>query len=342
MATTAAALHVVPSGDALGDPWPDFWAAFMREMKAGTIRKGGKPISPATESTWNIGGDKYRAWCLQNGQATDPAEMTREQIIGYMEWLYTVYPSPNSVRNRMAPLKRFFRYCVQRGWLTTSPMEGISIPALVWGEGKFPEDAVFASLLKSCQCPPDEERSVDREFRDRRDEAMIRLFLDTGMRISAMASMSWDYSNIGEGWGVAYWKGQRWEIVRWEPQTSIALRRYYKVWERHPMHEARVTDKQKPDATVRPMWLTHKGVLAVGSIEDILDTRCKYAGVERFNPHQFRHRFGDQLHRSNLSTEQAKAMGNWRDSKAFDRYGYAKRKEALDEVRKRISLSGKF
>jgi site-specific recombinase XerC len=87
---------------------------------------------------------------------------------------------PATALNRYRSLQAFFKWCAAEGELDASPMVGMKPPRLPDEPPPVLTDDQLRRLLKSCD---------GRDFTDRRDTAIIRLFIDTGVRVSEAAGI---------------------------------------------------------------------------------------------------------------------------------------------------------
>jgi site-specific recombinase XerD len=85
---------------------------------------------------------------------------------------------PLTARNRYRGLQAFFKWAVAEGELDASPMAGMNPPQIPDEPPPVLTDDELRRLLKACE---------GRDFADRRDAAILRLFLDTGARVSEAA-----------------------------------------------------------------------------------------------------------------------------------------------------------
>ena len=83
---------------------------------------------------------------------------------------------PGTVKVRYRGLFRFCSWLVDERELVGNPMTTPSAPELNMKPVPVITDAEPAALLKACS---------GKDFNDRRDEALIRVLLDCGLRISA-------------------------------------------------------------------------------------------------------------------------------------------------------------
>jgi site-specific recombinase XerD len=87
---------------------------------------------------------------------------------------------PLTALNRYRGLQAFFKWAVAEGELDASPMAGMNPPQIPDEPPPVLTDDELRRLLKACD---------GREFADRRDAAILRLFLDTGVRVSEAAGI---------------------------------------------------------------------------------------------------------------------------------------------------------
>lgn len=132
-------------------------------------------------------------------------------------------------------------------------------------------DPGAARLLKSC---------IGADFAARRDLAILRLFMATGIRLAEMAGLQLDDVDLDERTAIVTGKGRRTRIVRFDPETARALDRYLRVRDRE-------RGGRRPQ-----LWLGEKGRGPLGAtgIYQMLGPRAERLGIE-VHPHQFRHTF---------------------------------------------------
>ena len=86
-------------------------------------------------------------------------------------------------------LRMFFGWLVREDERTApSPVDRVGKPKVAKKAKAFFEDDELARLLKACQ---------GSTFEDRRDTAMIRIFMDTGMRVSGLSNLRFDPDEDG-------------------------------------------------------------------------------------------------------------------------------------------------
>ena len=78
-------------------------------------------------------------------------------------------------------------------------------------------DAELARILKAC---------AGKEFRDRRDEAVIRVLLDCGIRVSELCGLTVDGVDLDREMALVTGKGNKVRPVYFGARTARALDRY--------------------------------------------------------------------------------------------------------------------
>jgi integrase/recombinase XerC len=106
------------------------------------------------------------------------AEVTPEDCRGFVDHLLRTR-APATAHNRFRFLKTFFAWSVKEGELPHSPMAIIDPPHIPEVPIEIVTEEQMRELVKVC--------SRRRDSRHRRDEAIIRLFYDTGIRRNELA-----------------------------------------------------------------------------------------------------------------------------------------------------------
>jgi integrase/recombinase XerD len=114
---------------------------------------------------------------------------------------------------------------------------------------------------------------------DRRDEALVRLLAETGLRAGEAVALTVADVNVRGGMLVVRKsKTGRGRIVPFSPQTGRALDRYLRLRKQHRL------------ADTPPLWLGEGGQgFHYDGLRRALGRRAKAAGIPGFNPHRLRH-----------------------------------------------------
>lgn len=109
----------------------------------------------------------------------DLLELTRGDIEEFLAHQLECH-RPTTAAVRFRSLQQFYRWALTEELIETTPMAGLSPPSIPEQPVAVLDEAQLARLL-GCMS--------SRDFEDRRDTAIVRLFLDTGMRLSEMAGL---------------------------------------------------------------------------------------------------------------------------------------------------------
>jgi site-specific recombinase XerC len=108
-----------------------------------------------------------------------------------------------------------------------------------------------------------------RRFADRRDAAIFRLFLDSGMRLAEMAGLKVTDLDFDHEVAIVVGKGRRPRSCPFGSKTSQALGRYLRDRRRHRL------------AASEALWLGKQGPLGFSGIEALARRRCARGGRPR-------------------------------------------------------------
>jgi integrase/recombinase XerD len=195
------------------------------------------------------------------------------------------------------------------GWLareeersSTNPLDQVEGPKAPKKAKEFFTDDELARLLKTCE---------GGSFEDRRDTALMRVLMDTGLRVSALAGLRYDLADEERN-DVFATKGRlriRLEggDETWVPigkKASASLDRYIRARLKHSQAESPW------------LWLGIKGHntahMTTSGIRDMLARRGDQAGVPNVHPHRFRHSFADKWLAAGGSPDDLMQITGWK------------------------------
>jgi integrase len=210
--------------------------------------------------------------------------------------------APATAALRLQVLKQFGRYLVDEGELDDNPLAGLKPPKVDVRVVDSLTEEDLRKLFKVCQGPA---------FRDRRDEAIVRLMAESGMRAGELLRLQVDDVDLGRGLAIIHTaKNGRGRVVPFGPQTGRAVDRYMRVRRKHRLAHA-------PE-----LWLGdgHRPALAYHGLRDAVLRRAEMAGLRRFHLHKLRHTAASRWLAAGGSEGGAMAVMGWRSRGMLDRY----------------------
>lgn len=244
----------------------------------------------------------FTAWLAEAGRETDLLAVRRTDIEAWFASAADL--SQATRRSRWISLRSFFGWLVDEDERDDNPMVKVKVAR----PDEPPPDTIglddLKAMLKACE---------GRGFYERRDMALLRLFLSTGARLNEVASMTVDDLDLVSRVAViTKGKGGKRRVARFDASTSAALDRYRRARARHR------------DATSPWMWLGLKGRLTKRGVDAALGRRAIEAGVAGFHVHLLRHTWADRWKSAGGSEDDMMRLGGWEDPTVMRRYGAAR------------------
>jgi site-specific recombinase XerD len=232
----------------------------------------------------------------------------------------TVHPErkhQGTAETRYRGCKAFFDWLVKETEIKVSPMANVERPKVPQNPPPMLTDDQLKRLLKTCS---------GTSFEDRRDTAILLLFVDSGVRRSELAYLTLDDVDLDNNVIKVLGKFRRERTVPFGRKAALALDRYLRVRSAHRQ------------ANERAFWLGRQGPLADGAIDLMVRRRARQAGLPKTHAHLFRHGWAHERLASGTPETEVMSLAGWRSREMLSRYGASAAAErAIDGYRRRPS-----
>jgi site-specific recombinase XerD len=280
------------------DPWHGLWESFERHLRA-------EGRDPKTVVAYRRAGRDFHEWAHEHHVPCDPAQVRHEHIEALLIDLREVREAkPATIRLRFAALHRFFDYAVGEDEIDRSPMARLKAPRVEEEPPSVLAEEELSALLRACS---------GRSFTDRRDTALIRMLVDTGLRREELLSIHLDALDLSGQSVRVIGKGNRPRLAFFGAKTARDLDRYLRVRARH-------TKASSPH-----LWLPPSGTASrsatTGCARCSIDAREKPGSSARCGRMGCGTTSRTRCKEAGATDEDTMTLGGWRDPKIMRRYG---------------------
>lgn len=272
-----------------------------------------------TIKTYMDGARPYVQWCQAGG--VDPLD--RASLQTWTMELLEAGRSAATAKTRMMAVRHFTRWLADEGEIPEDPFARMRPPKVDEPVVPVLTSEQLRALVKACAAPTGEKTGLPA-LRHLRDEAIVRLLAETGMRASECLHLQVEDIDFTEGvLTIRRGKGGKGRMVSFGPDTTRALDRYQRVRALHRLADT-------PD-----FWLGDRGRrLAYPGLHWALAQRANAAGIPNFHPHVLRHTATHRWLAAGGSESGAMARHGWSSPDMLQRYGRANReRRAIEEAR---------
>jgi site-specific recombinase XerD len=306
---------ITPASIASAGDIGDNVASWVRDLRS-------RNLSPRTIRSYEDSARLLAEYLAAQGMPTNVAAITREHVQSFVNDQLARW-KPTTAAVRYASLRVFFGWLVDEGEIRDSPMARMHKPKLDEYMAGIPTRGDLEKLLADCEGP---------SFTDRRDMAIIRVFLSTGARLSEVAGMRWTPAtpttndvDLDARIIRVMGKGRRERVSYLNPKAVKAVDRYLRA------------RKQHPRADMPVLWLGKQGALSATGISQMVRSRSARLGLA-IHPHSFRHYYADAAMRSGMQEGDIMSLAGWRTRDMLSRYAAANRSDRALEAARRLTV----
>jgi site-specific recombinase XerD len=305
--------------------------AFLRAMRR-------ENVSPNTIATYGTACRFFAEWTMARGNPTDMDAITARHVEGW-ELSLQERVAAATVHNRHRGLQRFFGwYAAQLDDDATwrNPMGRMKPPRMERYAPRVLTLDELKAVLAAC---------AGKGFEERRDDALVRLFFNTGARRAEITGLRYSPTDPADrdvdlARGRVHIKatdakGRKERTTSIDDNTIDALEKYLRARKGflidHPAH-----------AGLPWLWLGTRGRLTESGIAQAIRKRGQLAGIAGLHPHELRHAWMHHMDRAGASRETLMAIGGWSSDAMLRRYASNTANERAIEHAAKIGLGDKL
>jgi site-specific recombinase XerD len=266
--------------------------SWRRSLKA--ANKTDKTIATYMEAARQL-----LTFLAEHGMPTLVLNIRREHVEAFVERLVETR-SAATANNRYRALVALFKWLEEDGEIPVSPMARMKPPTVPVVPVPVLGVEEVKRLLAACK---------GKDFDNVRDEAVLRLFIDTGMRLSELSQMTLDSVDLDNRVAYVVGKGRRPRACPFGAKTANLLDKYLRVRARQP--GAALTDA---------FWIGTRGALTTAGVRALIERRARQAGIGHVHAHLFRHLAAHHAKADGVSDDDMMRLFGWKSREMLSRY----------------------
>ena len=280
-----------------------------------------RDLSAHTLAVYARTGRLFAAYLAANGMPDDTEGVDAPHVRAFLAH-ETERTSAISSHQHFRNLRVLFKWLAREGERQApDPMGRVDPPQTSRKVKPVLSQADLAALLRACE---------GAGFEARRDMAIIRVFIDTGVRVSGVADVKTGDVSLPHKTVRVVLKGGDEHVIPIGRKAAAALDRYLRVRARH-----RHADSDW-------LWLGTRGLdpshFGSAGIQDMLERRGKQAGLPvKLTPHIFRRTFAHDWLAAGGSELDGMRIAGWKTRAMIEMYAGDLAAERAREAHARLS-----
>ncbi|MFF9235135.1 MULTISPECIES: tyrosine-type recombinase/integrase [unclassified Streptomyces] len=272
--------------------------------------------SVQTIKTYGDGVRAFLRWCEATGRSPI---FDRPTVNAFVSALLGAGAEASTARSRQLAVRRFSAWLAEEGEIVADQLANLKPPQLDHKVVQELDDDQCRLLIKACS---------GGDFRDRRDEAIVRLMIETGVRAGEVVAMGTGDVDLRSGMAaVRRGKGGKSRTVPFGAQTGRAIDRYLRARRTHALVGL-------PD-----LWLGDRSRgFSYQALYSALKGRADAAGIPDFHPHVLRHTAAGRWLAAGGSEGGLMAVAGWSRRDMIDRYTRSTSARRAAEEARRLNL----